>query len=51
MALNGDVIGITSSIASDDGGYQGIGFAVPASLVQPLLAEFKVASAKDTAPK
>lgn len=51
VALNGDVIGITSSIASDDGGYQGIGFAVPASLLQPLLAEFKVASAKDTAPK
>jgi serine protease Do len=51
VALNGDVIGITSSIASDDGGYQGIGFAVPASLLQPLLAEFKVASAQDTAPK
>ena len=51
VALNGDVIGITSSIASDDGGYQGIGFAVPASLLQPLLAEFKVASVKDTAPK
>jgi serine protease Do len=51
VALNGDVIGITSSIASDDGGYQGIGFAVPASLLQPLLAEFKIASAKDTAPK
>lgn len=51
VALNGDVIGITSSIASDDGGYQGIGFAVPASLLQPLLAEFKIASAKDTVPK
>ena len=51
VALNGDVIGITSSIASDDGGYQGIGFAVPASLLKPLLAEFKVASVKDTAPK
>ena len=48
VALNGDVIGITSSIASDDGGYQGIGFAVPASLLQPLLAEFKVASVKDS---
>ena len=47
VALNGDVIGITSSIASDDGGFQGIGFAVPASLIRPLLAEFKVASAKD----
>jgi serine protease Do len=51
VALNGDVIGITSSIASDDGGYQGIGFAVPASLLQPLLAEFKVASVKEGSPK
>lgn len=38
VALNGTVIGITTSIASDDGGYQGIGFAVPASFVKPLLA-------------
>ena len=51
VALNGDVIGITSAIASDDGGYQGIGFAVPASLVQPLLAGFKAASAKGASPK
>lgn len=51
VALNGDVIGITSSIASDDGGYQGIGFAVPTSLLQPLLAEFKVASAGNATPK
>ncbi len=40
VALNGEVIGITTAIASDDGGYQGIGFAVPASLLQPLLEEF-----------
>ena len=39
VALNGTVIGITTSIASDDGGYQGIGFAVPASFVKPLLAK------------
>ena len=26
VALNGTIIGITTSIASDDGGYQGIGF-------------------------
>jgi serine protease Do len=51
VALNGDVIGITSSIASDDGGYQGIGFAIPTSLLQPLLAEFKMASVKDISPK
>ena len=31
------MIGITSSIASDDGGYQGIGFAVPANLVKRLV--------------
>ena len=47
VALNGDVIGITSAIASDDGGYQGIGFAVPVSLVQRLLTEFTAASAKN----
>ena len=29
--LDGQVVGITTSIASEDGGYQGIGFAVPAS--------------------
>jgi serine protease Do len=46
VALNGTVIGITSSIASDDGGYQGIGFAVPASLVKPLLAKFGEAPVK-----
>ena len=49
VALNGDVIGITSSIASDDGGYQGIGFAVPASVVQRLLKEFTTASVKNAA--
>jgi serine protease Do len=46
VALNGEVIGITSSIVSDDGGYQGIGFAVPATLVQRLLTEFTAPSAK-----
>jgi len=35
--LGGKVIGITTSIRSEDGGYQGIGFAVPSSLVKPLL--------------
>lgn len=39
VALNGTVIGITTSLASGDGGYQGIGFAVPASFVKPLLAK------------
>jgi serine protease Do len=46
VALNGTVIGITTSIASDDGGYQGIGFAVPASVVKPLLAKFGETPAK-----
>ncbi len=40
VALTGEVIGITSSIASDDGGFQGIGFAVPANSVQRLLMQF-----------
>lgn len=40
LAINGTVIGITTSIASDDGGYQGIGFAVPANFVRPLLEKF-----------
>ena len=29
--LQGEVIGITTAIASEDGGYQGIGFAIPAN--------------------
>lgn len=37
--LGGKVIGITTSIRSEDGGYQGIGFAVPSSLVKPLLTK------------
>jgi serine protease Do len=41
VALDGSVIGITTSILSDDGGYQGIGFAVPVNTVKTLLARFK----------
>jgi serine protease Do len=37
--LYGEVIGITTSIASDDGGYQGIGFAIPANLTNRLLQQ------------
>jgi serine protease Do len=56
VALNGTVIGITTSIASEDGGYQGIGFAVPASVVKPLLAKVgeepaKVSVANETPAK
>jgi serine protease Do len=50
VALNGTVVGITTSIASDDGGYQGIGFAVPANFVKPLLASFGEALAKAAIP-
>lgn len=30
--LRGEVVGITAAIASEDGGYQGIGFAIPINL-------------------
>lgn len=46
VALDGTVIGITTSIASDDGGYQGIGFAIPVSFVKPLLANIGDAPAQ-----
>ncbi len=32
--LRGEVVGITTAIASEDGGYQGIGFAIPINLFQ-----------------
>jgi serine protease Do len=50
VALNGTIIGITTSIASDDGGYQGIGFAVPVNFVKPLLAKFGEAPAQAVIP-
>jgi serine protease Do len=49
VALNGTVIGITTSIASHDGGYQGIGFAVPANFVKPSVAKFSETLAKTAA--
>lgn len=51
VALNGTVIGITTAIASDDGGYQGIGFAVPANFVKKLLTQFSESAAKEPAVK
>lgn len=51
VALNGTVIGITTSIASDDGGYQGIGFAVPSSFVKPLLAKLGATATKASLAK
>lgn len=38
--LKGEVIGITTAIASEDGGYQGIGFAIPANQATRLLEQF-----------
>ncbi len=32
VSMNGKVIGITSAIASNTGGYQGIGFAIPSNM-------------------
>ncbi len=37
--LHGEVIGITTAIASEDGGFQGIGFAIPANHASRLLAQ------------
>ena len=37
--MNGDVIGVNSAIISPSGGSIGIGFAVPASMVQPVVAQ------------
>ena len=37
--LKGEVIGITTAIASEDGGYQGIGFAIPANHAAGLLKQ------------
>ena len=37
--LNGMAVGIATALASEDGGFQGIGFAIPASLVKKLVAD------------
>ena len=37
--LNGELVGITTAIASRDGGYQGIGFAVPAHTAKWVMDE------------
>jgi serine protease Do len=36
VAMNGRLIGINTAIASRTGGYQGIGFAIPSSIFQPV---------------
>ncbi len=37
--LRGEVVGINTAIASQTGGYQGIGFAVPANLVKDIVRQ------------
>ena len=39
--LEGKLIGINTAILSRSGGYQGIGFAVPASMVRPVLKQIR----------
>ena len=39
--LEGKLVGINTAILSRSGGYQGIGFAVPASMVRPVLNQIK----------
>ena len=34
MNLDGEVVGINTAIASNNGGYQGVGFAIPANLAK-----------------
>lgn len=36
---HGELVGINTAIASQSGGYQGVGFAVPSSLAKPVLDE------------
>ena len=45
--LDGQVVGITTSIASEDGGYQGIGFAVPANHAARLVSQLTEVKAAD----
>jgi serine protease Do len=35
--LQGELVGINTAIASRSGGYQGIGFAIPTTMVQPIM--------------
>jgi serine protease Do len=41
--MRGEVIGINTAIFSPNGGSVGIGFAIPASLAQPVVAELRAA--------
>jgi serine protease Do len=48
--LNGTAVGIATALASEDGGFQGIGFAIPARLVKKLVADSMESHRKETAP-
>lgn len=48
VALNGQVIGITTAMASEDGGYQGIGFAIPVNLVKQLVTQSSQSNLKES---
>ncbi len=37
--LQGEVVGVTTGIASEDGGYQGIGFAIPVKLALRIISQ------------
>ncbi|MFZ4573840.1 MAG: S1C family serine protease, partial [Phycisphaerales bacterium] len=37
LNLDGEVIGVNSAIATRTGGYEGIGFAIPASIARPVM--------------
>jgi serine protease Do len=39
--LRGELIGINTAILSRSGGYQGIGFAIPTNMVQPILQQIR----------
>jgi serine protease Do len=39
VSLNGEVIGINTMIASESGGFQGIGFAIPASMANKIYSQ------------
>jgi serine protease Do len=43
ISTRGEAVGIASAIASRNGGFQGIGFAIPSDLARPILAELRTA--------
>ena len=43
LNTRGEVVGIATAIASRSGGFQGVGFAIPADLAKPILGELRTA--------